>query len=65
MKPVIGSALSNRGLRTPRTLGEAFGPAATYRGLVNDHERADRLIGRVCALVLAIGVIALLAERFA
>lgn len=65
MKPIISSAVPTKGLRAPRTLGQAFGHGSSYYGLERDHNRADRLIGRVCLLILALGVITMIVERFA
>ena len=60
-KLVIGSATPLRS-RTPRTLTDAFGPAATYRGLMRESraDRVDRLIGRFCFAIVIAAVLALI-----
>lgn len=61
MNTVIGRNATHKGLRTARTLHEAFGPHATYAGLERAHRAGtlDRIAGFGCALVLA-GVVAAL-----
>lgn len=61
MNTVIGRNATHKGLRTARTLTEAFGPHATYAGLERAHQTGilDKLVGIGCALVLA-GVVAAL-----
>jgi hypothetical protein len=56
----IGSATPLRS-RTPRTMTEAFGPAATYRGLVRETraDRLDRFIGRFCFVIVIAAMVAL------
>lgn len=58
---IVSKHATHKGLRTPRTLTEAFGPTATYSGLLRESisARVDRLIGRFCAAVV-VGTIALI-----
>jgi hypothetical protein len=60
-KVVIGSARGHIGLRTHRTLHSAFGAHATYRGLMRESsaDKLDRLIGRVCTVIVITAVLAL------
>lgn len=53
-RTIIGRTADHRGLRTPRTLTEAFGPHASYAGLERAHRAGtlDRISGFGCALVL-------------
>ena len=60
-RTIISRNATHKGLRTPRTLAEAFGPHATYAGLERAHRAGtlDRIAGFGCALALA-GVVAAL-----
>ena len=60
-RTIIGRTADHRGLRTPRTLTEAFGPHASYAGLERAHRAGilDKLVGIGCALVL-VGIVAAL-----
>ena len=51
---IVSKYATHKGLRAPRTLTEAFGPAATYRGLMRESTsaRVDRIIGRFCVVVI-------------
>ena len=53
-RTIIGRNATHKGLRTARTLHEAFGPHASYAGLERAHRagKLDRLVGIGCALVL-------------
>lgn len=52
--PIVGRNATHKGLRTARTLQEAFGPHASYAGLERAHRagKLDRLVGIGCTLVL-------------
>ena len=54
MSTVVSRNATHKGLRTARTLHEAFGPHASYAGLGRAHRagKLDRLVGIGCALVL-------------
>ena len=60
--PIVGRNATHKGLRTARTLQEAFGPHASYAGLERAHRtgRLDRIVGRACLAALAGTVLALL-----
>lgn len=55
-RPIIGRRADFRSPHTPRTLGEAFGPHATYNGLTSGQVRRslviDRINGVACAVIL-------------
>lgn len=55
-RPIIGRTANFRSPRTPRTLGEAFGPHASYTGLTTRQERRaatlDRVNGVLCVLIV-------------
>lgn len=61
MSTIIGRNATHKGLRTARTLTEAFGPRASYAGLERAHRagKLDKLAGIGCALVL-VGIVAAL-----
>ena len=63
MNTIIGRNATHKGLRTARTLTEAFGPHASYAGLERAHKTGvlDRVVGIGCAAVLAVIVAALVA----
>ena len=63
MNTIVGRNATHKGLRTARTLHEAFGPHASYAGLERAHRTGvlDRIVGIGCAVVLAGIVAALLA----
>ena len=63
MNTIVGRNATHKGLRTARTLTEAFGPHASYAGLERAHRAGtlDRLVGFGCALVLAGIIVALIA----
>ena len=63
MSTIISRNATHKGLRTARTLTEAFGPHASYAGLERAHRTGvlDRVVGIGCAAVLAGIVAALLA----
>ena len=63
MNTVVSRNATHKGLRTARTLHEAFGPHASYTGLERAHRsgKFDRLVGIGCALVLVGIVTALIA----
>ena len=47
--PIIGIATGHTGLRTHRTLADAFGPGAKYHGLRSRRStRLDRALGLSC-----------------
>ena len=54
MSTIVGKNATHKGLRTARTLTEAFGPHASYAGLERAHRagKLDKLVGIGCALVL-------------
>ena len=54
MSTIVGKNATHKGLRTARTLHEAFGPHASYAGLERAHRagKLDRLVGIGCARVL-------------
>ena len=54
MSTVVSRNATHKGLRTARTLHEAFGPHASYAGLERAHRagKLDRLVGIGCALVM-------------
>lgn len=54
MSTIVGKNATHKGLRTARTLHEAFGPHASYAGLERAHRagKLDKLVGIGCALVL-------------
>ena len=60
-RTIISRNATHKGLRTARTLHEAFGPHASYAGLERAHRagKLDKIVGIGCALVLA-GVVAAL-----
>lgn len=62
MSTIISRNATHKGLRTARTLTEAFGPHATYNGLTSAQVRRslviDRINGVACA-VIAVCLIAL------
>lgn len=63
-RTIIGSAHSRGERRNPRTLSEAFGPAAVWH-----YERAwrdpDRIVGYAIAFAGIFGLVILLAEWIA
>jgi len=61
MNTIVGRHATHKGLRTARTLTEAFGPHASYAGLERAHRAGvmDRIVGIGCAAVLA-GIVAAL-----
>lgn len=61
MNTIIGRNATHKGLRTARTLTEAFGPHASYAGLERAHRAGvlDRVVGIGCAVALA-GIVAAL-----
>jgi len=61
MSTVVSKNATHKGLRTARTLHEAFGPHASYAGLERAHRagKLDKLAGIGCALVL-VGIVAAL-----
>ena len=63
MSTIVGKNATHKGLRTARTLHEAFGPHASYAGLERAHRagKLDRLVGIGCALVLVGIAVAFLA----
>ena len=63
MSTIVGKNATHKGLRTARTLHEAFGPHASYAGLERAHRAGvlDRVVGIGCAAVLAVIVAALVA----
>lgn len=63
MSTIISRNATHKGLRTARTLHEAFGPHASYAGLERAHRTGvlDRVVGIGCAAVLAVIVAALVA----
>lgn len=51
----IGRAYGHQGLRTHRTLNDAFGPYA--RLAVQERAKvADRIVGLVCAVIVVLGL---------
>ena len=54
MNTIIGRNATHKGLRTARTLQEAFGTHASYAGLERAHRagKLDKIVGIGCALVL-------------
>ena len=63
MNTIVGRNATHKGLRTARTLHEAFGPHASYAGWERAHRAGvlDRIVGIGCAAVLAVIVAALVA----
>lgn len=63
MNTVVSRNATHKGLRTARTLHEAFGPHASYAGLERAHRagKLDKLVGIGCALVLVGIAVALVA----
>lgn len=61
MNTIVGRNATHKGLRTARTLTEAFGPHASYAGLERAHRAGvmDRVVGIGCAVALA-GIVAAL-----
>ena len=61
MNIIVGRNATHKGLRTARTLTEAFGPHASYAGLERAHRTGvlDRIVGIGCAVALA-GIVAAL-----
>ena len=54
MQPIIGRGCGHQGLRTRRTLTEAFGPHATYNGLMRKKRIDwDLIVGLLCGAIVA------------